>query len=302
MREQAEIKHSFELILETEESTLADKLLLSNAIDGWEVVRGIGEVLVVDVVEFIGNRLVLRLSLKQPLTYKEINEYIDDMLEFAGEQTNYHITLKPLGIRWDLRATGATGDRFDESLLISRSRRSEILKKMDIRLQKEAESHSTPKYDLQPGACYLSRERKSEKAFEIFTDLVTHGLQGLCVSRARPEAVRERYGLRKTPVVWLTQNVDPVEKCISPTDMPRLHFVISDFLDKAEDSVILLEGLEYIITHNSFPSALKLIQLLNDRVMMHRSRLILPVDPQAVGEKELALLERDMRPLHEVGP
>ncbi len=301
MREQAEIKHSFELILDTEECSLSDKLLLSNAIDGWEVVRGVGDILVVDVLEFLGNRLVLKVSLKRPLTYKEINEYMEDLLEFAGEQTNYHVSMKPAGIRWDLKGTGALSDRFDESLLISRSRRSEILRKMDIRLQKEAESHSTPKYDLQPGACYISRERKSEKAFEIFTDLVTHGLQGLCVTRIRPETVRERYGLRKTPVVWLTQNADPNEKCISPTDMPRLHFVISDFLDKAEDSVILLEGMEYIITHNSFPSALKLIQLLIDRVMMHRSRLLLPVDPQAVGEKELALLERDMRPLHE-GP
>jgi two-component system cell cycle response regulator len=119
------------------------------------------------------------------------------------------------------------------------------------------------------------------------------------VTRTRPETVRERFGLRKTPLVWLTQNADPVEKCISPTDMPRIHFVISDFLDKAEDSVILLEGLEYIITHNSFPSALKLIQLLNDKVMLHKSRMIVPADPAAVGDKEWALLERDMRTLPE---
>lgn len=299
MREHGEIRHSFELILETEECTLSDKLLVSNAIDGWQVVRGVGDILDVDILEFVGTRLSVRVRLKQPLTYKEINEYIEDFLEFTGEQTNYHVTLKPSGIRWDTRGGGGTGDRFDESLLISRSRRSEILRKMDIRLQREAESRSKPKYDLRPGACYISRERKSEKAFEIFTDLVTHGYQGLCVSRVRPEAVRERYGLRKTPIVWLTQNAEAGEKCITPTDMPRVHFIISDFLDKAEDSVILLEGIEYIITHNSFPSALKLIQLLNDRVMMHRSRLILPVDPLAVGDKELALLERDMRPLDE---
>ena len=297
MREHAEVKRSFELILETEECSLSDKLLLSNALDGWQLVRSIGDILDIELLEFVGTRLVLRVSLKQPLTYKEINEYLEDMLDFAGEQTNYHVNVKPLGIRWDARGAGTVSDRFDESLLISRSRRSEILRKMNIQLQREAESHSTPKYDLRPGNCYIIRERKSEKAFEIFTDLVTHGLQGLCVTRTRPETVRERFGLRKTPLVWLTQNADPVEKCISPTDMPRIHFVISDFLDKAEDSVILLEGLEYIITHNSFPSALKLIQLLNDRVMMHNSRLIMPVDPQAVGEKELALLERDMKPI-----
>jgi hypothetical protein len=300
MREHGEIRRSFELILDTEDCTLSDKLLVSNAIDGWQVVRGAGEVLDVDVLEFVGNRMILRVSLRQALTYKEINEYLEDLLAFAGEQTNYHVNIKPAGIRWDTRTAGPTGDRFDERLLISRSRRGEMLKNMDIRLQKEAESHSKPKYDLLPGACYISRERKSERAFEIFTDLVTHGLQGLCVSRLKPEAVRERYGLRLTPIVWLTQNAEAGEKCITPTDMPRVHFVISDFLDKAEKSVILLDGIEYIVTHNSFPSALKLVQLLNDRVMMHQSRLIVPVDPVAVGEKELALLERDMRPLDDV--
>ncbi len=296
MREHGEARRSFELIFDTEECTLSDKLLVSNAIDGWQVVRGVGEVIDVDILEFVGNRLVLRLTPRQPLTYKEIDTYVADLLAFAGEQTNYHVNLKPSGIRWDTKGAGPA-DRFDESLLISKTSRSEMLRKMDIHLQKEAESHSKPKYGLLPGACYISRERKSEKAFEIFTDLVTHGLQGLCVSRLKPESVRERYGLRKTPMVWLTQNAEAGEKCITPTDMPRVHFVISDFLDKAEESVILLDGIEYIITHNSFPSALKLLQLLNDRVMMHRSRLIVPVDPVAVGEKELALLERDMRQL-----
>jgi hypothetical protein len=297
MREHGEARRSFELHLDTEDCTLSDKLLVSNAIDGWPVVRGLGEVLDLDILEFIGNRLVLRVSLKQPLTYKEINGYMEDMLAFAGEQTNYHVNIKPAGIRWDAKGAGPAPDRFDESLLISRSSRGEALKGLDIHLQKEAESRSKPKYELLAGACYISRERKSEKAFEIFTDLVTHGLQGLCVSRLKPETVRQRYGLMKTPLVWLTQNAEAGEKCITPTDMPRVHFVISDFLDKAQNSVILLDGIEYIITHNSFPSALKLLQLLNDRVMMHRSRLIVPVDPVAVGEKELALLERDMRPL-----
>jgi hypothetical protein len=297
MREHGEIRRSFELVLDTEDCTLSDKLLVSNAIDGWQVVRGVGEVLDVDILEFVGTRLVLRLSLRKPLTYKEINGYIEDLLAFTGEQTNYHVNLKPAGIRWDTKGAGPTADRFDESLLISRSRRGEMLRNLDIRLQKEAESHSKGKYELPAGACYISRERKSERAFEVFADLVTHGMQGLCVTRLRPETVRERWGLRKTPIVWLTQNAEAGEKCITPTDMPRVHFVISDFLDKAENSVIMLDGIEYITTHNSFPSALKLVQLLNDRVMMHRSRLLLPVDPVAVGEKELALLERDMRPL-----
>jgi hypothetical protein len=299
MREHGEIRRSFELYIDTEDCSLSDKLLISNAVDGWQVVRGVFEVLDVDVLEFVGTRMVLRVSLRQPLTYKEINGYIDDLLAFAAEQTNYHVNLKPAGIRWETRAAGPTGDRFDESLLISRSRRGEALKGMDLHLQKEAESRSRPKYELLPGACYISRERKSERAFEIFTDQVMHGLQGLCVSRLKPEVVRERYGLRKTPIVWLTQNAEAGEKCITPTDMPRVHFVISDFLDKAEGSVILLDGIEYIITHNSFPSALKLLQLLNDRVMMHSARLIVPVDPVAVGEKELALLERDMLPLND---
>jgi len=299
MREHVEISHGFELVVKTEDSTLSDKLLLCNAFDGYEVVRGISDILIVDVLEFIGNRLVLRVSLKEPLSYKEISEYLEDMLRFAAEQTNYHINMKPIGVRWDVKPPGAVSERFDESLLISLPQRKEILEKMNIRLQKERASRSKAKYELVAGMCYISKEKKSEKAFEIFTDLVTHEMQGLCITRSRPETVRERHGLKKTPIVWLTQNAEPSERCIAPTDIPRLHLVIIDFLEKASNSVVLLDGLEYIVTHNSFPSALKLIQLLNDKVMLHKSRMIVPVDPQAVGEKEWALLERDMRRLHE---
>jgi hypothetical protein len=295
MAEHVEIKHSFELVLEAEESSLADKLLLCNAFDGYEVLRDVGDRMVIDVLEFVGTRLLLRISLKKPLTYKQISDYVDDMLDFAGEQTNYHVILKPVGIRWVVREPGELGESFDQSLLISHPRRKEIIRRMDIKLQAEAESHSKPKYELQPGTSYIFSEKKSEKAFEIFTDLVTHGYQGLCVTRIRPEALRERYGLRKTPILWLTQSADPSEKCIAPTDTPRLHLVVSDFLEKAENSVVILEGLEYIISHNNYPSALKLVQLLNDRVMIHRSRFLLPVDPQALGGKEMALLERDMK-------
>jgi len=299
MREHVEIRHGFELVLETEDCTLADKLLICNAFDGYEVVRGVSDILIVDVLEFIDNRLVLRVSLKEPLTYKEINDYLEDMLDFAAEQTNYHVNMKAAGVKWDVKTPGMVSERFDESLLISHPHRKEILEKMDIRLQTERARRSKPKYDLVPGMCYISREKKSERAFEIFTDLVTHEMQGLCITRSRPDLVREKHGLKKTPVVWLTQNSDPGEKCIAPTDIPKLHIIIIDFLEKAANSCILLDGLEYLITHNSFPSALKLIQLLNDKVMLHKSRMIVPADPAAVGDKEWALLERDMRTLPE---
>lgn len=46
-------------------------------------------------------------------------------------------------------------------------------------------------------------EEKPIKSNEIFLDLVTHSVHGLYITRTIPQRIRERYGLKKTPIIWL---------------------------------------------------------------------------------------------------
>jgi hypothetical protein len=299
MKTHIEIRHSFKLVFDVQECTMSEKLLLCNAFDGYEVLKEVAEIFVVDVLSFDQGTLTLRISLKEPLTYKEIDEYIGDMMEFVKEQTNYKIDFSPVAIHWDIKKYGHVSDLFDSNLLISHPTRRALLEKLDIKTTREKRVRSKARFDLKEGRMYLVKERKSDKAFDVFTDLVTHGVQGLCISRSKPEQIREEQGIKKTPIVWLTNNETPDEKCLPPTDIPRLHLAVSDFLEKAQDSIVLLDGMEYLMTNNNFTTCLKLIQLLSDKVMLHNGRMIVPIGPDAVTEKEMGLIEKEMEVLFE---
>jgi len=171
----------------------------------------------------------------------------------------------------------------------------------------EVLSMAEAKYDLEPGKSYLVREgtpndlkgyymhseRRTITGIELFKDLVTHGKMGLCVTRKYPPKVREENMLMKTPMIWLTQDKGLPEG-IHPSDLAELSHMMKDFIMKGGDTVVLLEGSEYLILHNSFPDILKTIQGLDDVVVQNRSRLIVTVDPSAITEQQYHLLSREL--------
>jgi hypothetical protein len=59
--------------------------------------------------------------------------------------------------------------------------------------------------------------------------------------------------------------------------------------------VILLEGIEYIITQNDFESVLRFVNHLHDFVLAHDCAVIIVIDPRVLSTRELALLERSGR-------
>jgi hypothetical protein len=299
MKSHIEIRHSFKLTFKVNECNISEKLLLCNAIDGYEVLKDVADIMVIDVLSFDEDALNIKVSLKEPLTYKEIDEYILDMVEFVKEQTNYKVDFEPMGIEWDIKKFGTASVLFDQDLLISHPQRRAFLDKLDIGTRTEQRAQSKQKYGLKPGLLYMIKERKADRAFEVFTDQVTHDCPGLCITRASPDSVRENHGLKETPIVWLTNNETDKERCLPPTDIARLHLAVTDFMEKASNGIILLDGLEYLVTNNNFPTVLKLVQLLRDKVMLHNGRLIIPVVPGAMGDKEIGLLEKEMDTLFE---
>ncbi|MBU7046575.1 MAG: PAS domain S-box protein [Theionarchaea archaeon] len=147
------------------------------------------------------------------------------------------------------------------------------------------------KYWLKSAEGYLVLEKKPEKSLEIFVDLVTHGIPGFVVSRVYPEKLKRKYTLAQTPVLWFSRSQR--ENTIGPDDLPKLIYVISDFTKKSEESVILLEGLEYLIIQVGFETVLKSVQELRDIVVMNNSRLIVPFRKDTLSEREYSILERE---------
>src|SRR2546430_2317965 len=132
------------------------------------------------------------------------------------------------------------------------------------------------------------------QAFEIFKALVRHGAKGLCITGRAPKAVMAEYGLERTPVLWLSR-VAAEKNAIRPSPPENVAMAIEHFIEASERPVVLMDGFEYMVSHNDFGSVLALMHDLNESVAIHESILIVPFDPSAFNEREIALIRREVR-------
>lgn len=157
---------------------------------------------------------------------------------------------------------------------------------------KERQDTAARKYTVRRGFGYVVRERKPERSFDIFVDQVTHDIQGLCVTRQHPGTIRTRWGLEKTPIIWLSNKVGKVY--VNPTNVGILSDTIVRFVEKSEDSIVLIDGVEFLMVNNDFEKILRMIHHISEAVMEYKSRLLISVDPRVLDTREMALLERNM--------
>ncbi len=158
----------------------------------------------------------------------------------------------------------------------------------------EADLKTIKRFQLEPGYAYMIPEEQARLSFDVFRDLVTHGAEGLCITRMEPSKVSREYGLEKTPILWLSR-VANAKNALKPAPVENVALAINHFLEVGKDSVIMLDGLEYLVAHNKFPSVLSLLHDLVDKIAIHNAILLLPVNPAAWNEQELTLAKRDLR-------
>ncbi|HEX9341463.1 MAG TPA: DUF835 domain-containing protein [Thermoplasmata archaeon] len=150
--------------------------------------------------------------------------------------------------------------------------------------------------DLEKGACYLVKEKKPELSFRLFDLLIAQRTPGVCITRQYPERVRRERGLTDVRVIWLSHT--PGEDFHNPTAIGTLAKVIQKFIeDNNGEGAVLLDGLEYLIINNGFLQTLMFVEHVNEFVMQRRAVIIFPVSPETLEEKELALLERNVKVL-----
>jgi Na+/proline symporter len=150
---------------------------------------------------------------------------------------------------------------------------------------------------LIPGTTYIISEEKPQKSLELFSELVRHGMDGLCLSRYNPRTLDERYNVPADTVIWLTQKSEPGFRTVDPSNFPRLSSIISDFLEIANYPIVLLEGMGYLITQSNYETVLRFIQSQRDEVALKNAIMLVHVDPLSLDIKELHRLGSEMEPL-----
>ena len=153
--------------------------------------------------------------------------------------------------------------------------------------------------ELESGRSYAVEEKGTETSFRIFASELNAGRKGLIISRRHPEQIREEYGLRNTPMIWLAKR--PIKDAVSPANLPLLERTVNRFMNEGGNTVVLLEGLDKMIMETSSEKAMRFLFHLEDEALTKGSRLILSFDPRGLSERDRALLMRDMIVLDKEG-
>jgi hypothetical protein len=210
----------------------------------------------------------------------------------------FEIVLPNYGI--DLRAPGFVVEIALIGLIAFAIREKSFLDALIVPMA-ETQSASKPTYALERARTYAILERDGTQSFEIFRDLVTHGAQGLCISRRSPKTIMQDYGLEKTPILWLSR-VATEKNSVRPSPPEKVALAIEHFISVGENAVVLLDGFEYLIAHNDFSSVLALLHDLNEIVALHDGILLVPMDPTAFQEREFAMIRREAGLLGPLAP
>ena len=167
-------------------------------------------------------------------------------------------------------------------------------------------------YDI-PRGTYLIEDETHNGSMELFAELVSLPLRpdvsiptgsesasdtlsflipkGLIITRTYPDRIREVYNLQVTPIIWLTES--PGDKRVSPTSVTLLTDTVIRFMESNPNSIVLLDGIEYLMTFNDFNRVLRSLDSLNETVWITKSRLLISLNPRTLEQKQPAMIERD---------
>lgn len=163
-----------------------------------------------------------------------------------------------------------------------------------LRSAKPHETEELRKYSLEHGYSYVIKEEIPDQAYDIFKDAVKHGVPCLCVTREYPEKVKDRYDIKAVPFLWLSMDQEK-SYARDPSNLALIYSDVKTFISENKSCMVLLSGLEYLISQNDFAKVLKLLQHINDKIAVTDSVLLAPISPLTLPESQLKLLEKEMR-------
>jgi archaellum biogenesis ATPase FlaH len=146
------------------------------------------------------------------------------------------------------------------------------------------------------GNIYFADEDSPNITTEFYSNLLEQGIPGLFITRTHPDKAKETWNLNQSNIIWLCSRSGP--GFIRPA-LEKISHTIFEFINNNKNSVVLLDGVEYIVNNNDFLKTLNLMDNLKEVVAVNKAILIFPISSTIFSEKEMALLRKNSTQLNE---
>ena len=152
--------------------------------------------------------------------------------------------------------------------------------------------------ELEEGNIYIVYEERPDVSMRLLSKKLDEGCDGLILSRTHPDTLKRKWGLN-IPHIWLARgNTNEFVQAVHPERLMKMHTIISSFITSSDKSkIILLDGLEYLISQNDFGTVMRFIQLINAQVNTSKTCMLVPIHPHAFSEQQRGIMEREVKVL-----
>lgn len=131
---------------------------------------------------------------------------------------------------------------------------------------------------------------KVDRAMDIASDFLCSGNKVILVSRMLPDLLSGHWFRDEPEHIWLSER--PSELSMGPDQLSRIAQRLIFFAESNRNSVLVIEGLDYLGLFNDFARLQMFVEHLNDTVMETGSIMILAIDPRSFDPRSLARLRR----------
>lgn len=178
---------------------------------------------------------------------------------------------------------------------------------IDLQLAKEVltptlgapEKEAAPELEVKPGHSYLIEEDRPVHSNLLLAQMMKNGYRGLEISRMNPGQLRSDYGI-SGEIIWLTDKESKNERTIAPSLEMIVH-TIEEFLGQGGKGIVLIDGLQYLISNTSFDGVLRFLRRLIDEFSESDSIMMISVSPGTLRPQEVSILEREFEVLRPTG-
>jgi hypothetical protein len=153
----------------------------------------------------------------------------------------------------------------------------------------ETRAIRAPRHRLESGLNYLVLENGRAAAMGAFREIVST-TPGLCVTGLAPSHVAARFGLERTPILWITTATSE-GRTVRPTalDFELVHTVVK-FLRENPGTAVLLDDLDYLATVAGFDAVARFLKRVLNQASASHGTVIVAAGHGTFTTDQLAVL------------
>jgi len=160
---------------------------------------------------------------------------------------------------------------------------------LEIETVVEAEAPRAATHRLERGLNYLVVENGRTAAMGAFREIVST-TPGLCVTGLAPSRVASRFGLERTPILWIT-TASSEERTVRPNglDFELVHTLLK-FLRENPGTAVVLDDLDYLATFAGFDAVARFLKRVANQASASRGTLIVAAGVGTFTAEQFAIL------------